>query len=194
MKKYFLFSFIGIGLFISSCKEEIPDFPKYGRTEVVKGDTIFHAIPDFKFYDQDSNAVTNETYAEHVYVTDFFFTYCPSICPKVTTEMLRIYDEFKEVERVKLVSHTMDPEHDNASVLKLYADNLGVDSDKWHFLTGDQDELLDIAPEYFISAFKSPDAPGGFDHSGKLILIDEKRHVRAFCEGTEPVLILLTKI
>lgn len=111
---------------------------------------------------------------------------CPSICPKVKKQMLRIYDRYENQDIVKLVSHTIDPKRDTPDRLKQYANNLNVDSNKWLFLTGDQDEILDIADAYFVTAMEDDNAPGGFDHSGKILLVDTKGHIRAFADGTDP--------
>ena len=173
---------------ITSCQAPIADekLPIIGRFEMVGNDTIYHEIPAFNFVNQDSANVTNENLDDYIYVADFFFISCPSICPKVKKQMLRIYDKYKDNPKLKLVSHTIDPERDTPEKLKQYASNLEVDTDKWIFLTGDKDSLFDMADEYFIVAFEDPDAPGGFDHSGKILLVDTNRHIRSFGEGTDP--------
>ena len=162
------------------------ELPILGQKRVENGDTIYHQIPDFSFIDQDSQVVNNETFAGQIYVADFFFVSCPTICPKVTKQMLRIHDQFKDEDRLKLIAHSIDPKRDTVGRLANYARNLGVTSEKWHFVTGDKDEIYAIADDYFSIAIESPDAPGGFDHSGRLILVDENRHVRSFCDGTDP--------
>ena len=148
------------------------------------GDTIFHTIPDFEFMDQDSNRITNETFKDKIYLVDFFFIHCPSICPKVKAQMVRVYEKFAEEDRLVLLSHTLDIRNDTIPALKRYADKLQVETDRWHFVTGDEDAIYEMADKYFVAAVKDPTAPGGFDHSGRLILVDENRHVRAFGEGT----------
>ncbi|RMF21837.1 MAG: SCO family protein [Bacteroidetes bacterium] len=150
------------------------------------GDTLYHTIPDFAFIDQDSQLVTNETFAGKAYVVDFFFLSCPTICPKVTKQMLRIYEHFEDDDRLLLLAHTIDPKRDSVARLREYAQNLGVRSDKWHFVTGDKDAIYEIADDYFSIALENPDAPGGFDHSGRIILVDKNRRVRSFCNGTDP--------
>ena len=160
--------------------------PILGQRDIVGGDTVFHKISDFSFVNQDSQVVNNQTFADKIYITDFFFTSCPTICPKVKQQMLRIHEKFKDNPKVKLISHTIDVRHDTVPTLKAYADKLGLQSDRWHFVTGDEAELYSMAEEYFIVAQKDPDAPGGFDHSGRLILVDTDRHVRSFCNGTDP--------
>lgn len=166
--------------------EEEGPLPILGQKRVVNGDTIYHQIPDFSFINQDSQVVDNETFAGKVYVADFFFVSCPTICPTVTKQMLRIHDQFEDEPRLKLLAHSIDPKRDTVGRLANYARNLGVTSDKWHFVTGNKDDIYAIADDYFSIAIESPDAPGGFDHSGRLILIDENRYVRSFCDGTDP--------
>ena len=99
--------------------------------------------------------------------------------------MLRIHDKFKSDERLLLLSHSIDTKYDTIPRLKKYADNLGVTSDKWHFVTGEKDQILDIAEDYFNVALEDADAPGGYNHSGRLVLVDKNRHLRAFCDGTD---------
>lgn len=175
-----------IVLSLLSCKEEKKTLPIIGQVEIVDGDTIYHSIPDFKFVNQDSIYIDNASLSEYIYVSDFFFTSCPTICPKVKKQMLRIYDKFENEDKLKLVSHTIDPVRDNVETLKLYSSNLDVSSEKWFFLTGDKNKLLDMADDYFVVAYEDDEVAGGFDHSGKILLVDQNRHIRAFCEGTDP--------
>ncbi|MFK8101428.1 MAG: SCO family protein [Saprospiraceae bacterium] len=160
--------------------------PILGERDYENGDTIYHQVPDFSFVNQDSNTVNNETFNDKVYVVDFFFTSCPTICPKVKQQMLRVHDRFKSNDKVYLLSHSIDTKRDTVGKLKKYANALDVKSDKWHFVTGDKDKIYDMADNYFIAAQEDPEAPEGFDHSGRLILVDRERHIRAFCEGTDP--------
>jgi protein SCO1/2 len=161
--------------------------PILGIPEIQQnGDTIYHTIPAFKFVDQDSNIVTKETFKGKVYVADFFFTSCPSICPVMTRQMKRIYDRFENENRLMFISHSIDTRHDSVPVLKAYADRLNIDDAKWKFITGDKTEIYAIANDYFNVAYEDEDAPGGYDHSGKLILVDPNGHIRSFCEGTDP--------
>ena len=169
-----------------SCKTEPTEFPYLGKHQVAAdGTETKHKIRPFTYHNQDSIKVTNESFAGQPYIADFFFTSCPSICPKVTKQMLRLYEHL-DGRNVPLVSFTIDPKRDDVAKLNLYARNLEVSSDRWHFLTGDKDFTLDLADDYFVAAYEDPDAPGGFDHSGKIILVDGDGHVRAFAEGTDP--------
>ncbi len=162
-----------------------PPLPIIGNWEIVNGDTIYPTVADFRFINQDSQWVTNETFADKVYVVDFFFIHCPTICPKTVKQMKRIYDHFAEDDRVLLLNHSIDTRNDTVPALKRYAEKLGVSSKKWHFVTGDKDAIFGIADDYFSVAKEDPEAPGGFDHSGRLILVDKNRHVRSFCDGTD---------
>ncbi|WP_347156731.1 SCO family protein [Pontibacter chitinilyticus] len=150
-------------------------------------DTAYLAIPPFAFVDQDSQVVTNKTFDNKVYVTDFFFTTCPSICPKMKTQMLRVYDKFKTNPNVLLLSHTIDPEHDSVAVLKDFSERLGVKADKWHFVTGNKDSIYAIAEKYLVPVQQTKGANGGYIHGGHFMLIDGNRHIRGVYDGTDPL-------
>ncbi|MFB9864605.1 SCO family protein [Rufibacter immobilis] len=148
-------------------------------------DTLYHSIPDFAFLDQDSQMVTQQTVAGKIYVADFFFTSCPSICPKMKSQMLRVYEKYKDNPKVALLSHSIDPTHDTVAVLRDYAQRLGVKSSTWHFLTGNRDTILDMAQKhYFTSAMVDNTVPGGFEHSGAFLLVDGQRRIRGHYDGT----------
>lgn len=179
-----------LGLLLMACGSEPQPLPYIGfhKVDEATGDTIYHRIRDFQFIDQDSQVVRNETMAGKVYVADFFFTSCPTICPKVKKQMLRIYEEYEADQRVMLLSHSIDPKRDTIGRLKAYAEGLGVaETDgRWRFVTGNKNELYDIAYDYISTALENPDAPGGFDHSGYIILVDAQGHIRAYADGTIP--------
>ncbi len=154
--------------------------------EVVK-DTIFHTIRDFAFVDQDSSLVTNETFNNQVYVADFFFTSCPTICPVMKQQMLRVYEAYEQEPEVAILSHTIDPKHDTVAVLKDFAERLGVKSEKWHFVTGNKDSIYDIGEtSYLVVANEDENAPGGYIHSGAFLLVDKQRRIRGVYDGTIP--------
>lgn len=154
--------------------------------ELVK-DTIYHTIRDFAFVDQDSNLVTNETFSDQVYVTDFFFTSCPTICPVMKQQMLRVYEAYENEPEVAILSHTIDPKHDTVAVLKDFAERLGVKTEKWHFVTGNKDSIYDIGEtSYLVVANEDENAPGGYIHSGAFLLVDKQRRIRGVYDGTIP--------
>lgn len=150
------------------------------------GDTIYPAVPSFSFINQNGEVVTNNEFDGKIYVADFFFTHCPTICPKVTANMLRIYERFKDSSAVLMLSHSVDTKHDTVGRLKEYADKLGVQAPKWHFITGNQDSIYQIADKYYlVNPSEDASIPGGFNHDGRLVLVDKNKHVRAFCDGTD---------
>jgi len=173
-------------VFVMGCVSEPKQLPHLGNIEIIKGDTIYHTVPDVTLTDQDSQVLKISSFGDKIILADFFFTSCPSICPRVQKEMLRLYDRYKEDDRVMIISHTIDQRNDSVSVLKRYAYNLGVDTEKWKFVTGVKDSIFDLADQYFVSVVEDPTAPMGFDHSGRIILVDKNRHVRGYCEGTDP--------
>ncbi|WP_299823311.1 SCO family protein [uncultured Pontibacter sp.] len=154
-----------------------------GKTVV---DTLYHQVPDFAFVNQDSQRVTQQTFAGKIYVTDFFFTTCPTICPKMKSQMLRVYEQYKDEPNLVLLSHTIDPQHDTVAVLKDYAERLNVQTDKWQFVTGDKDSIYDVALKYMVTAMEDEQEAGGFVHSGAFVLVDENRRIRGIYDGTDP--------
>lgn len=186
MNQLRLFILLVTGPLLSACEggQEGP-LPVLGNKYTLGGDTVFHEIADFRFVNQDSQWVTNATFQDKVYLADFFFTSCPTICPKVKKQMLRLYNKYEQDSRVLLLSHSIDVRRDTVGHLRRYASNLGVRTEKWHFVTGRHDEIYEMADDYFSTAKVDAEAPGGFDHSGLIILVDANRHVRAYCDGTD---------
>lgn len=177
-------------LIMAACggqKDEVKKLPVLGRNQISENDTVYHKIGEFKFVDQDSNWVTPETFEDKIYVADFFFTSCPTICPIMKAQMLRVYDAIQEKPDVLILSHTIDPKHDSVAVLKEFAERLGVESDKWHFVTGNKDDIYKIGQtSYMVSASQDPSEPGGYIHSGAFILVDKEKRVRGLYDGTKP--------
>lgn len=178
-------SFIIAASLLQSCSDD-KTLPILGHKEVLaSGDTLYHKIPKFSFINQDSVFITNKTYEGKIYVSDFFFTACPTICPQMAAQLLRIYKKYEDNDQVMILSHSIDPVRDSVPRLKDYASKLGVSSDKWSFVTGIRTEIYDIAEDYFSIAMEDDEAPGGFNHSGRIILIDWNGHIRSFCDGTD---------
>lgn len=185
-----------IGLIACEGENKKEQLPIMGHTayqeRMVDGktvtDTIYHTIDQFVFYDQDSNRVSRETVEGKVYVADFFFTTCPSICPVMTTQMLRVHEKFKNQDDFMILSHTIDPEYDTVALLKDYAQRLGVDeSDNWRFLTGTETDVYELGEgKYFATTQPDSTAPGGYLHSGAFLLIDRKGRIRGHYDGTKP--------
>jgi len=184
--RYYIAAAVALAVFACNSPEPQKALPIIGNHDIQGEDTIYHQIPDFAFIDQDSQVVTNATFEGKIYVADFFFTSCPTICPKVKKQMLRIYEKYEDEPRLMFLSHSIDPKRDTVGRLKTYSENLGVDTERWRFITGKKDEIYEIADDYMSIAVEDPEAPGGFDHSGWILLIDENRHIRAYANGTEP--------
>ncbi len=192
MKNFLISSLIGFLAF--SCGSKNERLPILGRSEIknvsfeggIKADTIFHTIPDFSFINQDGGEVTQDTFKDKIYIADFFFTTCPTICPIMKTQMLRVYEKYNENPDVLILSHTIDPKHDSVAILHEFAERLGVSSNSWHFVTGDQDEIFEIGQDsYMVTAMEDRDEPGGYLHSGAFLLIDKERRIRGIYDGTK---------
>lgn len=145
----------------------------------------FHRISPFELMNQEGNIITEKTFEGKIYVADFFFTVCPGICPKMTTHMKELQDEFLEDEDVLLLSHSVTPESDSVPVLKRYADDKGILSHKWHLATGAQQEIYTLGrKDYFVEEdlglTKEDD---DFLHTENFVLIDKNRHIRGIYNG-----------
>ncbi len=159
----------------------------YGPREFdpAAGDTVYHSIPPFSFVNQDGKAVTDRDMLGFIYVADFFFTHCQGICPKMTNQLTRVQEIFKNNKEVKILSHTVDPKRDSVQRLKEYAVQWGAQPGKWDFVTGSKKELYMLARKgYFISATDGDGSEEDFVHSEKFVLIDKKGHIRGFYDGT----------
>ena len=135
--------------------------------------------PKFELTNQDNKTISNETYKGKVYVLEFFFTTCPSICPKMNQSMLLLEKKFFGNPNFGIVSITIDPKHDTAEVLKSHAELIGVKSSNWNFLTGDRKTIFDLANKGFnLYAGENSKVSGGFEHSGMFALIDKNGNIR----------------
>lgn len=158
-------------------------------TKVVDGqtvtDTVYHTIADFRLLNQDSVFIDNHTFENGVYVANFFFTHCPSICPTMQRNLLKVYEKYKGDERVRFLSHSIDFRYDTPSVLKTYAGKLGVTNDQWQFVTGSKAAIYGLSDSYMVYTQEDAAVPGGYDHSGHLLLVDKDRHIRGAYDGTD---------
>lgn len=175
-------------MLLASCSKTENSLPIFGHKTVSEnGDTVYSSIKSFRFINQDSIIITNKTFENKIYIADFIFLSCPGICPMMTSELKKVYDEFKNNPHVYFLSHTIDPESDTIPRLKEYTKNLGVDDKKWFFVTGNEDSIYTIAEKsYFATAFPDKSAPGGFIHSGNFLLIDTNKRIRGVYDGTNP--------
>ncbi|MCX8491286.1 MAG: SCO family protein [Cyclobacteriaceae bacterium] len=169
-----------------SCNPKEKELPIFGERDVIGSDTIYHTIAKFQFIDQDSALVNNETFKDKIYVADFFFTSCRTICPIMKTQMVRVYEATQEMPDVLLLSYTIDPEYDTVALLHDFAERLDVESRRWHFVTGVKDSIYKIAQtSYFATAMEDKTEPDGFIHSGAFLLIDKKGRIRGKYDGTK---------
>lgn len=183
---------VGLLLFFTACQsnDRLPILgQKEAVTKTVNGqtvtDSVDHSIPDFRFVSQYGDTVSAQTLDGKIYVADFFFTTCPTICPKMKTQLKRVYDRFKGNSGVMILSHSIDPTHDSVAVLREFAQNLGVEGRQWLFVTGDKEKIYDIGQNsYMVSAADDASAPGGVVHSGAFILVDTQKHIRGIYDGT----------
>ncbi len=137
-------------------------------------------VPDFVFTNQDNRLISNEDYLGKVYVIEFFFSTCPTICPIMNANMKRLDDAFGQRHDFGIASFTIDPEKDTPEQLKQYAERLGVLSQNWHFLTGNADDIFTLANKGFnIFASINPEVAGGFEHQGYFALVDQKGYLRS---------------
>lgn len=140
---------------------------------------VIGPAPKFELIDQNKKTITNKDYSNKVYVLEFFFATCPSICPKMNKNLIEVQNQFFGNPNFGIVSITIDPEHDTAEVLKAHAELLGVKSSNWHFLTGDKKYIYDLANKGFnLYAGENSKVNGGFEHSGFFALIDKKGNIR----------------
>jgi protein SCO1/2 len=148
-------------------------------------DTVYQTVPAFSFTNQDGATITQDISKGKIYVADFFFVTCPTICPRMKKNLLTVYQKFKDNPDILLLSHTIDPEHDSVAVLKDFANRLGANSKQWHFLTGNRDSIYELATHgYYATALADSTEPGGYVHSGGLILVDKLKRVRGIYDGT----------
>ncbi|MES2730357.1 MAG: SCO family protein [Bacteroidota bacterium] len=154
-------------------------------------DTLFHTVPGFNLIDQHGKNATETISTNKIYVANFFFTRCNSICPKMSSELSRVQDFFLDNADIVIVSYSVDPQHDSVSVLNKYATQYNAKPGKWYLLTGEKQNIYKLAE----TGYKIPVVDLGkqtqtienaFVHSEKLILVDKAKHIRGYYDGTDP--------
>lgn len=203
MRKFRLKNSVAILLtliLLMSCKEKVNE--KQSRVEVLpfyneasftpnwltnnsQKEKEFHTIPSFELTNQDGQKITNQTFENKIYVTDFFFTTCPGICPRMTSNMKTLQDKFLNDDKILLLSHSVTPEIDNIARLKEYADEKGIVSNKWHLVTGDRNEIYELGRKWYfveedLGNFQESD---DFLHTENFVLIDKNKHIRGIYNG-----------
>lgn len=146
----------------------------------------YHKIKDFSLFNQNGYKITEEDYNNKIYVADFFFTTCPTICPKMTANMGQLQNEFLEDSQVKFLSYSVTPQIDSVQQLKKYAVEKGVNDSKWNLVTGDKKIIYSLARKSYLAVKEDGDG-GPFDmiHTENFILVDPEKRIRGFYDGTD---------
>ena len=147
----------------------------------------YHTIADFELVNQNGDTITQETYTDKIYIADFFFTTCPTICPVMTANMTDIQEVLKKDDEVLLLSHSVTPEIDSVQQLKKYALEKGVIDSKWNLVTGSKKQIYELARKSYFAVLTDGDG-GPYDmiHTENFILVDKERRIRGFYDGTNP--------
>jgi protein SCO1/2 len=195
-RKFFIvlivFSVVTISLFYSALKPQ-KTLPIYNPSDVnpelvdstIQYKSKYHTIADFSFVNQNGDTITQKNYEGKIYVADFFFTTCGSICPKMSTNLSEVQKAVLNNPKVMLLSHTVFPEVDSVSVLKAYAVKYGVVDSKWNLVTGDKKEIYTMARKSYLAVkLGRPDQLYDMVHTENFVLVDQKRRVRGFYDGT----------
>ena len=182
-----------IVLITTSCKKQpnkvLPiynpaDFASELVDKELQSKSQYHTVSDFNLINQNGQAITQELYKDKIYVTDFFFTTCLTICPIMTENMTKIQNEFLNDKEVMLLSLSVTPELDSIPVLREYANKKGVLDHKWNVTTGKKKHIYELARKSYFAVSKRGDAQQDFIHSSKFILIDKKKQIRGIYDGT----------
>lgn len=147
---------------------------------------INHKIADFSLINQNGDTITQQDYADKIYVADFFFTRCPTICPIMSNNMKKLQEVYKGDDDVMLLSHSVTPVIDSVPILRMYADAKGIIASKWNITTGDKKHIYNLARKSYFAVLDEGD--GGlqdFIHTEQFVLVDKKRQIRGFYDGTK---------
>lgn len=146
----------------------------------------YHKVADFELYNQNGDTITQDFYKNKIYVADFFFTTCITICPIMTDHMIQIQEKIKNDPEVLLLSHTVFPKTDSVAVLKKYATEKGVDDSKWNLVTGDKKHIYELARKSYLASKTDGDG-GPYDmvHTENFVLVDKDKRIRGFYDGTD---------
>ena len=146
----------------------------------------YHGIPDFKLLNQNGDTITQADYEDKIYVADFFFTTCATICPIMTDHMVQIQEALNGDPMVKLLSHSVTPEIDSIPQLKKYAVDKGVNDSVWNLVTGDREQIYNLARKGYFAAKKDAVSEYGMIHTENFVLIDKEKRLRGYYDGTDP--------
>jgi len=176
-------------LIVSSGKNDYVRLAIYGPREPSHEnpkDTIYHTISPFELDGHNGNRFSSGQLDDKIYVADFFFATCQTICPKMSMQLKRVQEAYRDDPEIALISFTVNPERDTVAALAAYADEYGAMAGKWTFLTGDKELIYELARKsYFITAMEGDGGPDDFIHSEKLVLVDKDRRIRGYYDGTD---------
>ncbi|RME13582.1 MAG: SCO family protein [Bacteroidetes bacterium] len=195
MKPQILYAIV-LAFTITSCENQKQSnsrkllLPVIGEKKLAKTgdktDTIYHTIGSFTLVNQYGEIITDSVTKNKIYVADFFFATCQSICPKMSHQLRRVQDTFANKEDFLILSHTVNPQHDTVEVLKIYGEKYGARKDKWHLLTGDKKQIYDLARyHYLVNADETEGEGDLFIHSELFLLIDKEKRIRGIYDGTD---------
>jgi protein SCO1/2 len=178
---------IFIVFFSFGCKQTNDTLPILGEPFTVGDMTTYPTVAHFELISQDSTFISETSYRGKIYVADFIFLNCPTICPMMTTEMKKVYEHYLGQNEVQFISFSIDPENDTPAKLKEYAASMDIRSSQWQFLTGKREKIYDLATNsFFTIAHPESTAPGGYIHGGGLLLVDPIGQIRGVYDGTNP--------
>ncbi|UZO80134.1 SCO family protein [Aquimarina sp. ERC-38] len=154
------------------------------QTDVKK----IHKISDFSFTNQLGNKITNKDLNGYIYVANFFFTTCPSICVRLTNNMLTLQDVYQNDPDIKLISHSVFPEYDSVEILKKYGERFKINPEQWYLVTGEKDKIYKLARDAYFAddTYKQTHDKNAFIHTENLVLVDKQGHIRGVYKGTLP--------
>lgn len=162
----------------------------YGPKELASNgkDTLYHTLPEFSFTNQEGKTISSETDLKNkIIVADFFFVTCPSICPKMTAGLFKVQKKFESLRELRILSFSVNPDHDSVSVLANYGKTHMVNPRKWFLLTGNKKQIYDLARKGFLLPVQEGNGDSNdFIHSEQVVLLDKERHIRGFYDGTDP--------
>lgn len=178
-----------LSLVLFSCQEQQEKkllLPIIGEKHLSNTDTIYHSVGNFTLTNQFGEEVTEKTVKNKIYVADFFFATCQSICPQMSKNLVDVQTAFEKDDGVLILCHTVNPLHDTVEVLNKYGLSYKAIKGKWHFLTGNKKTIYDLAKnDYLVNALEDDGTPEGFLHSELLLLIDTQGRIRGMYDGTD---------
>ena len=155
------------------------------KEALANGDTIYHTIPSFSFVNQEGKTISDKELEGKIYVANFFFATCPTICPKMNYNVKGLTEKYGKDDEVKFISFTVDPEQDSVAALAAYAKEMGANNNAWWFLTGNKDSIYELARDGFMVPAAGGKTAADFFHSQNLLLVDKEKRIRGIYDGLD---------